>query len=201
MIYGYARVSTIEQNLDMQIAALKKYGCEEIITEKQSGANLDREKLNALIEKLKPNDVVVVYKLDRISRSTHQLLNLAKNFTENNIKFVSINDQIDTTTPMGQFFFTVTSAISQLERDITRQRSSDGIAAAKAKGVKFGRKNGMTLKNKQMCAYAQECITKLKKGDGKSIGAILEEQGIARKTYYRYMEQYRKDNPEIQLEL
>ena len=201
MIYGYARVSTHEQNLGLQIQALQDYQCDEIITEKQSGANTQRKQLSELIDKLQKDDTLVVYKLDRISRSTHHLLMLSQTFKDKGIKFISIKDQIDTTTPMGQFFFTITGAISELERDIMLQRSQDGIAAARAKGIKFGRKPGMTLDNRRKCAYAYECIKKLGKNSKKSISRLLQEQGIAKKTYYRYLKLYKQENPEDQADI
>ncbi|WP_119344018.1 recombinase family protein [Facilibium subflavum] len=201
MIYGYARVSTQDQNLDMQIKALKKYNCDEIITEKKSGTSLDRPALKKLLETLRKDDTLVVYKLDRISRSTKHMITLSDHFKDKSVKFISIKDQIDTSTPMGAFFFTVTTALGQLERDILSIRVKDGLEAAKNRGVQCGRKKGMTLENKRKCAYAYDIITKLRKNDKTSIAQVLKDQGIARNTYYRYVNEYKKNNPENQGEL
>ena len=201
MIYGYARVSTLDQNLDMQIQALKKYECDEIITEKKSGTTFERPLLQELLKTLRKDDVLVVYKMDRISRSTKHMLSISDKLKDKGVKFVSIKDHIDTTSPMGEFFFTVTTALSQLERDILSMRVKDGIDAAKERGVKCGRQKGMTLENKRKCAYAYDIITKLKKNDKTSIAQILRDQGIARNTYYRYLSEHKENHPEYQDEL
>ncbi|WP_204723373.1 recombinase family protein [Fastidiosibacter lacustris] len=201
MIYGYARVSTQDQNLDMQIESLNKYHCDEIITEKKSGTSLERPAFKKLLDTLRKDDTLIVYKLDRISRSTKHMITLSDHFKSKQIKFVSIKDQIDTATPMGEFFFTVTTALGQLERDILSMRVKDGIEAAKNRGVKCGRQPGMTLENKRKCAYAYDIITKLKKNDKTSVAQILKDQGIARNTYYRYVNGYKQKSPETQGEL
>ena len=201
MVYGYARVSTLDQNLDMQIDALKKHHCDEIVTEKKSGTTLERPAFKKLLANLRKGDALIVYKLDRISRSTKHMVTLSDHFKSKGIQFISIKDQIDTTTPMGEFFFTVTTALGQLERDILSMRVKDGLQAAKNRGVKCGRKSGMTLENRRKCAHAYDTVTKLRKNDKTSIAQILKDQAISRNTYYRYVGEYKKNRLEDQGEL
>ncbi|WP_230876705.1 recombinase family protein [Bacillus sp. SRB1LM] len=100
MIFGYARVSTKHQSLDMQLDELNRYGCDDIVSEKESGAKKDRKELQLLLGKLRKGDTLVVYKLDRLGRTMHQLVNLLQEFNEKEINFVSIKDGSDTSTTM-----------------------------------------------------------------------------------------------------
>lgn len=136
MIFGYARVSTEEQNLDMQIDVLNKYGVERIFQEKMTGTKKDRPQLDELLKLLRKGDKVVVYKLDRISRSTKHLIELSEQFNEMAVDFVSISDSIDTSTAMGKFFFRTMASIAELERDIISERTKSGLQAARARGKK-----------------------------------------------------------------
>lgn len=139
MIFGYARVSTQDQNLDLQLDAFSKYGVEEIFKEKISGGKKDRPQLEKMIDKLRKGDKVVVFKLDRISRSTKHLIELSELFAEKEVDFISIQDQIDTSTPMGRFFFRTMASIAELERDIIRDRTKAGLESARARGRVGGR--------------------------------------------------------------
>ncbi|GAE46192.1 DNA-invertase [Mesobacillus boroniphilus JCM 21738] len=134
MKIGYARVSTQDQNLDMQIDALKAAGCERIYTEKKSGKRDDRPELQQCLNALRTGDTLVVYKLDRLGRSTFKLLELTAGFDREGIDFVSIVDGIDTTTPVGRFFFRTMASIAELERDIIVERTQAGLKAARARG-------------------------------------------------------------------
>ena len=136
MKIGYARVSTQDQNLDMQIDELKKHGCERIYQEKITGTKKDRPELEEMLKTLRSGDTVIVYKLDRISRSTKHLIELSDFFNENNVEFISIQDKIDTSTPMGKFFFRMMASIAELERDIISERTKGGLASARARGKK-----------------------------------------------------------------
>lgn len=137
--FGYARVSTQEQELARQIDALKNYGVDEIFTEKMTGTKSDRPELNNLKNKLRNGDTVVIESLSRLGRSTKDLLNLIEEWEKQNIKLISLKENIDTTTPTGKLLITVLSAISQFERDITVQRTNEGLQAARARGRKGGR--------------------------------------------------------------
>ena len=125
MLFGYARVSTKDQNLHMQFDALKKYGVEEknIYSEKITGTKKDRPAFTEMLKYLREGDTVVVYKLDRIGRSTKHLVDLINDFQEKGINFVSINENIDTTTAMGKLVFTIFSGLAQFERDIISERT------------------------------------------------------------------------------
>lgn len=180
MIVGYARVSTKDQNLQMQLDALQKEGCFEIFEEKVSGTKKDRPALNEMLKMLREGDRVVVYKLDRISRSTKHLIELADYFEENGIEFVSIMDKIDTSTPTGRFFFRMMASIAELERDILSERTKSGLEAARARGRKGGRPKVDEKKMK----------TALKMYDSKeyTIEEIKKAVGISAPTLYRYLE-------------
>ncbi len=140
MKFGYARVSTDKQVIDGQIDALKKYGVDEIFQEKGSGTRNNLPQLNLLLSKLREGDTLVVYKLNRLGRNTKRLLSLIEEFKEKKIEFVSITEQIDTTTPMGKFIFTTWCALAQLDRDIISENTKAGLEAARARGRVGGRK-------------------------------------------------------------
>jgi DNA invertase Pin-like site-specific DNA recombinase len=139
MKIGYARVSTQDQNLDMQVDALEKAGCDRIYKEKMSGKKDDRPELQKCLDALREGDTLVVYKLDRLGRSTFRLLELTSGFEKNGIDFVSIVDGIDTTTTVGRFFFRTMASIAELERDIIVERTQAGLQAARARGRVGGR--------------------------------------------------------------
>lgn len=141
MIFGYARVSTQEQNLDRQLDALTKAGVEEIIQEKMTGTKADRPALNKLLDKLRNGDVIVVTDLTRLSRSTKDLFNLVEQIEKNGANIKSLKESwLDTTTPQGKLMFTFMAGISQFERDLISQRTKEGLAAARARGRKGGRR-------------------------------------------------------------
>lgn len=180
MIIGYARVSTKDQDLQMQRDALTAAGCIEIFEEKVSGKKKDRPALNEMLKMLRSGDRVVVYKLDRISRSTKHLIELTEQFDETGVEFVSLHDNIDTSTPMGRFFFRMMASIAELERDITRERTLDGLSAARARGRSGGRPK----------VDEKKIQTALKMYDSKnhSIAEISKTVGISAPTLYRYLE-------------
>lgn len=178
MNFGYARVSTSEQNLDMQIEALKKYGVEKIFSEKIS-TRKKQPKLEEMIKQLRKGDTVVIYKLDRISRSTKHLIQLSEQFDYMGVNFVSLKDNIDTTNPMGRFFFRTMASIAELERDIISERTKDGLSEARARGRNGGRPK--TNMNK--------IETALKMYDSKnfSIKEITKATQVSQSTLYRYV--------------
>jgi DNA invertase Pin-like site-specific DNA recombinase len=177
MIIGYARVSTIDQNLDLQIDALKKYGCERIYEEKITGTKKDRPKLAEMMTILRPGDKIIIYKLDRISRSTKHLIDLSEFFEIKGVEFVSIQDSIDTSTPMGRFFFRILASIAELERDIISDRTKDGLTSARARGRVGGRPK---VQGKKL-----DIALKMYKSKQYSIREIVEATGISQATLYR----------------
>jgi DNA invertase Pin-like site-specific DNA recombinase len=139
VLIGYARVSTQEQNLDLQLDALQKAGCERIFQDTISGAKAERPGLKDALSHLRRDDTLVVWKLDRLGRTTKGLIDLVEQLKERGIGFKSLQDNIDTSTTIGQFFFVVFSAIAELERSMIRERSKAGLASARARGRRGGR--------------------------------------------------------------
>ncbi len=180
VIFGYARVSTEEQNLDMQLDALQKFGVEKVYKEKLTGTRRDRPQLEELMKVLRSGDKVVVYKLDRISRSTKHLIELSEVFHDMDVHFVSITDNIDTSTAMGKFFFRTMASIAELERDIISERTKSGLQAARSRGKKGGRPSKKEDKVKT--------AIKMYKSKDYSIKEITEMTGLSKTTLYRYLE-------------
>jgi DNA invertase Pin-like site-specific DNA recombinase len=137
--FGYARVSTDEQDIALQEDALNRHGVDHIFWEKMTGARMDRPQLARCIKVCRKGDKIVVWKLDRLGRSTVGLIEAVEALEAKGIQLVSIVDHIDTTTAMGKFFFTIMAAIAQLERDMISERTKAGVAAYKARGGKMGK--------------------------------------------------------------
>jgi DNA invertase Pin-like site-specific DNA recombinase len=133
-VFGYARVSTEDQNLDMQIRALEEYGCFKIFQEKRSAYATVRPELEKMKLFIQEDDTVVVWKLDRLGRSVSELIELMSFFDRYNVNFVSLRDMIDTRTAIGKFIFHIMASLAQFERDLTSERTIAGMEAAKARG-------------------------------------------------------------------
>ncbi|MCT3664249.1 recombinase family protein [Elizabethkingia anophelis] len=183
MKIGYARVSTQDQNFELQEDALKNSGCELIFKEKVSGAKADRPELGRLIEHLRKRDIVVVYKLDRLGRSLKHLLELVDLFNRKEVGLQSINDSIDTTTPQGRLFFNISASFAEFEKDLIRERTKAGLDAARARGRKGGRRQGMSKEAEQKAILAE---TYYKEGK-MSVIEISKEIGISKMTLYKYL--------------
>ncbi|MCR8633917.1 recombinase family protein [Paenibacillus radicis (ex Xue et al. 2023)] len=179
-LIGYSRVSTSEQNLDLQTDALKQKGCIKIFEEKDSGKNDDRIELAKALEYLREGDSLVVYKLDRLARSTKKLIELSEVLEDRSIELISIRDNIDTTTAVGRAMFRMLAVIAELERDIISERTLAGLAAARARGRKGGRPPLDDKKVKQA----------LKLYDSKeySLKEIVDLTGVSKPTLYRELE-------------
>ena len=148
MIIGYARVSTDDQNLDAQTDALTAAGAERIFSDKISGAKRDRPELGKLLDQLRPGDVVVVAKYDRLARSLRDLLDLVETIKDRGAGFRSLAEDIDTTTPAGRLVFHVFASIAQFERERIAERTKEGLQAAKARGRVGGRPPALTADQK-----------------------------------------------------
>ena len=149
-IYGYARVSTEGQSLDAQLAQLRAAGCTKVFREKISGARTDRAQLERLMKILGPGDVLVVTRLDRLARSTRDLLNVLASITEKKAGFRSLGDVwADTTSPHGRLMLTVLGGLAEFERELIRARTGEGRERAKARGVRMGRKPKLTPHQRQ----------------------------------------------------
>jgi len=179
MRVGYARVSTTEQNLDLQTDALHAAGCERLFTDTVSGAHVDRPGLAAALTECRPADTLVVWKLDRLGRSLPHLVETVRDLDDRGIGFKSLQENIDTTTSGGKLIFHIFASLAEFERDLIRERTTAGLAAARARGRKGGRPKGVDQK-KQKAALA------LKRDPRHSIREICEIVGISRNTYYKY---------------
>jgi DNA invertase Pin-like site-specific DNA recombinase len=183
MKIGYARVSTFDQNLNLQLDALKQSGCEEIFEEKVSGAAKERPQLGKLFSKLRKGDSVVVWKLDRLGRSLRDLIDLVSKMKDLDVTFVSIHDGIDTSTATGRFTFNIFASLAEFEREIISERTKAGLASARARGRKGGRPVG----------FSKETISKIKAvkvlydKEDKTMNEIGEVLSISRATAYRFL--------------
>lgn len=183
MKIGYARVSTRDQHLDLQIDALEKDGCKRIYTEVMSGAKSERPKLQELLGDLRSGDVVVVWKLDRLCLSLKHLVELVNQFIQQDIGLRSLNDHIDTTTPQGRLIFNIFASLAEFERDLIQERTNAGLAAARARGRLGGKPKGLSKKAESI-ACAAETLYK----EGKlSVNQIIKQLGIAKATLYNYL--------------
>ena len=183
MIFGYIRVSKDEQNYDLQTDALKKAGCEEIFKEKISGASKNRPEFEKLLSHLRKGDVVVVWRIDRLGRTTLELIKLMVEFREKGVEFRSLTEGIDTTTPMGRVWFMLSAVFAENEREIIRERSKAGIDAARARGKVGGRPKGLSKEAKAKASTAAILYK-----EGRSISQIRESLKIgSNSTVYSYL--------------
>ncbi|PTY80706.1 resolvase [Heyndrickxia sporothermodurans] len=178
-IYGYARVSTKQQDLIRQLDLLGEYNCTEILTEKMSGTKKDRPELIRLKDKVRPGDSIVVESFSRLGRSTKDLIELVEYFEGKNVKLISIKENFDTNTPQEKLMLTVFQAFSQFERDLIAQRTKEGLESARARGRNGGRPK---VKENQI-----NKALKLYNSKEYSISEIVEMTGISQATLYRYI--------------
>lgn len=183
MKIGYARVSTKEQNLSLQIDALTKEGCQKIYQEKITGTSKNRPQLEALLSQLREGDVVVIWKLDRLGRSLKDLVALVAQIQERGAGLLSLNDHINTTTPTGKLTFHLFAALAEFERDIISERTLAGLASARARGRKGGRPKGLSKKAEHTAIIAQNLYEERKL----SVNQICDQLSISRRTLYKYL--------------
>lgn len=182
MKIGYARVSTLEQNLDRQIDQLEKEGCERIYSEKISGTKNNRSELHRMLDALRPGDTVIVSELTRLSRSQKFLIELVDRFSQTGVNIKSLKEiWLDTTTPHGRLIFSVFAGLSQFERDSTQLRTLEGLAAARARGRKGGRPS---VDHKKI-----ELALKLYDSNACTVSEITKTTGISKATLYTYLKQ------------
>ena len=181
MICCYARGSTKEQNLNLQSDALKKADCEKIFQEKVSGRSPNRPELLKLLEQIRPGDTLISFSVDRLGRTTRELIILLNDFKEKGITFKSLTEGIfDTSSPMGEAIFQIIAILKAMEVNVLRERTIKGIEAARARGVKGGRPAGSYNKKK-----ASAVVTLYKQKY--SMNFIEETQNISRSTIYQYI--------------
>ena len=184
MKIGYARVSTQDQKLELQLDDLKSYGCETIYKEKVSGKNKSRPQLEKMIDQLRSGDVVVVWKLDRLGRSLRDLIDLVSSFREKGVEFVSLKDGIDTGTATGRFTFNIFASLAESEREIIRERTMAGLEAARSRGRMGGRPVGLS---KEALATARNAKILYERGE-RTVKEIAKGLEISRATCYRYID-------------
>jgi DNA invertase Pin-like site-specific DNA recombinase len=180
MLIGYARVSTQDQNLDLQLDALDRAGAEKVFTDTASGATAARPGLDEALSHLRSGDTLVVWKLDRLGRSLRHLIDTIQALSNRGIGFKSLQESIDTTTPGGKLVFHVFGALAEFERDLIRERTNAGLKSARARGRKGGRPKSLT--DKQL-KQARALI----KDPSVSIGEICKTLKVGRSTLYRYV--------------
>lgn len=181
MLVGYARVSTTDQNLDLQRDALQAAGCERTFTDTASGAKTERPGLTQLLKESRQGDTLVVWKLDRLGRSLPHLIEIVREMETQGIGFKSLQENIDTTTSGGKLIFHIFASLAEFERDLIRERTNAGLSAARARGKRGGRPRGVMDTNKQKAALA------LKNDTSRSVSEICEILGVSRNTYYKYV--------------
>ena len=182
MLVGYARVSTQEQNLDLQINALKNAGCQKIFTEKASGAQRDRPELLAAMNYIRAGeDVLVVWKLDRLARSLKQLIETVERFETQNIGLLSLTESINTNTSGGKLIFHIFASLAEFERSIIRERTNAGLLAAKQNGRVGGRPS--SLKEKDI-AVARTLL----QDPSITVEEVAKRMQVAPSTLYRYFQ-------------
>ena len=183
MKIGYARISTKGQHLDLQIDALKKAGCEKIYKDIISGSLSNRPALDQLLNDVNKNDVIVIWKLDRLGRSLKNLVDLINTLNAKGVGLKSVNDPVDTTTAQGRLIFNIFGSLAEFERELIKGRTIAGLEAAREKGKIGGRPKGLTKKAQNIALTAEYLYI-----EGKlSVNEILEQLGIGRATLYRYL--------------
>ena len=176
MLLGYARLSTNNQDTNLQTDALKKAGCKRIFREKDSSPKADRPELVRLVDTLRKGDVLVVWKLDRLGRSLAHLIDLVSHLEKSGVGFRSLTDNIDTTTASGRMFFHMIGALAQFERNLVRERTMTGLVAARAQGRFGGRPKSLSPSDLETARAAIAA--------GEDMQVVARRIGVARSTLY-----------------
>ena len=180
MLIGYARVSTVDQNLDLQIDALKKANCEKIYHDKISGARADRPGLEKVLELSRAGDTLVIWRFDRLGRSLKDLIQISERLKEREIGLKSLQEGIDTTTSTGQLMFNLFGALAEFEKNLINERSKAGLNAARARGKLGGRPKSLDHNQRQL-------VVKLYNDRQHSIAEICKMMSISKPTLYSYV--------------
>jgi len=181
MLIGYARVSTLDQNLDLQLDALKAAGCQKLFQDKASGAKSERPGLVDALEELREGDTLVVWRLDRLGRSLPHLITTVAGLKERGVGFKSLQEAIDTTSSTGNLVFHIFGAIAEFERNLIRERTIAGLTAARARGRRGGRPRKLSDRKAAL-------LYDLYDAREKSIREICEVLEISKKTLYAYLD-------------
>jgi DNA invertase Pin-like site-specific DNA recombinase len=178
---GYARVSTDDQRLDLQQDALKRAGCDRIFEDRASGARSNRPGLTQALSHLRPGDTLVVWRLDRLGRTTHQLVGLLEQFEREGVKLRSLQDGINPSTSMGKAMLQIGAVFAEMERNLIRERTRAGLSAARARGRLGGRKPRMTVAD-------LDTARRLMADETLSMAEIASRLGVGRTTLYRALD-------------
>lgn len=182
MIFGYARVSTQDQNLETQIQILKDQGCDKIYTDIASGVREDRKGLNEMLTFLRKGDLVLVYKTDRIFRSLKNMIDLIEKFNKLGVLFKSISEpEFDTTSANGKFIIQIFGAVAEFERNLISERTKFGLEGAKRRNKHLGRPKGISKKIKEKYQYAKH----LYENKSLAIDKACKQAGISKTSFYR----------------
>lgn len=179
MLIGYARVSTQDQSLELQLNSLNSVGCQKIFEDTISGSQVERPGLNKAIELLREGDTLVVWKLDRLGRSVKHLVDFVDFLSKQKINFKSLTDSIDTSTSSGRFFFHVMASLAEMERELTIERTRAGLAVAKLQGRVGGRKRKMT--DTKLISAKKLLVS------GTAPKDVASSLGVSVKTLYRWL--------------
>ncbi len=183
MKIGYARVSTKDQTLAMQVDALKEAGCKIVHEEIASGAKTARTVLDEIMRNLREGDTLVIWKLDRLGRSLKHLIDLTTELVEKQVGLISLNDPIDTTTAQGRLNFGIFASLAEFEREIIRERTQAGLKSARARGRKGGRPKGMSKEAQEKATIAEA----LYNNGTIPVNKIAEQLDISKTTLYAYL--------------
>ena len=186
MLIGYARVSTHDQNLDLQKDALEKAGCKKIYVEQMSGSSRIRPELEKTLEMLRNGDTLVVWRLDRLGRSLKHLIELISKLEQREIGFKSLMESMDTTTSGGKLIFHIFGALAEFEHNLIKERTSAGLAAARARGRNGGRPLKLDEKKRELAI-------KLYNERERSIKEICQIMGVSKPTLYSYIHKHDKE--------
>jgi DNA invertase Pin-like site-specific DNA recombinase len=180
-LLGYARVSTDDQSAALQEDALKKAGCIRTFSDHASGSKASRPELDRMLDQVRPGDVVVVWRLDRLGRSLRNLIDLVETLADRGIGFRSLSESIDTTTANGRLFFSIMGALAEFERDLIRERTHAGLAAARARGRVGGRPSVMNAKKiataRKLYASQEHTVTEIAELLNVSVATIYRHLG------------------------
>jgi DNA invertase Pin-like site-specific DNA recombinase len=186
MLIGYARVSTDDQNLDLQKDALTQAGCVKILEDYQSGAKAVRPGLKSALEYAREGDTMVVWRLDRLSRSLKDLIEMVNQLESRGVGLKSLHESLDTSSSSGKLIFHIFGALAEFERNLIRERTQAGLQAARARGRKGGRPKALDADKRALAVQLYEEKTH-------SVKQICEMMGISKPTLYKYVDAYRAD--------
>ena len=186
MIYGYARVSKTDQNLNLQLDSIKKYGVDKIYKEKTSG-NMKKPVLETLLNKIQTGDKLVIWRLDRLGRRAVELMTLSETFMEKNISLVSITEHFDSSSIFGKFMFNMICCFAEMERNVISERTKAGLLSARERGKFGGRPRGISDKAQKKIESAVDLYTQYLEKNEYTVPEMCKKIGVSKATFYKYI--------------